>query len=63
MAAKTQKSVSGLEADLAYFEARLALIGSTPTTIHQKAQIKAFATLGKLLEVRLAKHRAAAKGR
>ena len=61
MPADRQPSISDLEADLAYVDARLALIGDAPTTIHQKAQIKAFATLRKLLQATLAKQRAAAK--
>lgn len=63
MPEETRKSISSLEADLAYVDARLALIGDAPTTIHQKAQIKAFTMLGKLLRMRLAKQRAAAKRR
>jgi len=34
-------SLSGIEADLAYFEARLELIG-TPRTSNQKAQVETF---------------------
>lgn len=34
-------SVTGLEADIAYFEARIELIG-TPETINQKAQVDTF---------------------
>jgi hypothetical protein len=63
MPEQTRKTISSLEADLAYFDARLSLIGDAPATIHQKAQIKAFTTLGKLLRVSLAKHRAAARRR
>jgi hypothetical protein len=37
-------SITGLEADLAYFHARLELIGS-PTTINQRAQLAAFQLL------------------
>jgi cell division septum initiation protein DivIVA len=41
--------VSALEADLAYFAARLELIGE-PVTSHQRAQIKAYRALEKALE-------------
>jgi hypothetical protein len=34
-------SVTGIEADLAYFQARIELIGE-PSTINQKAQLAAF---------------------
>ena len=37
-------SVTALEADLAYFNARLELIG-TPTTLNQKAQLATFRLL------------------
>jgi hypothetical protein len=40
----TRLNVSGLEADLAYFRARLELIGA-PQTINQKAQQEAFRLL------------------
>jgi hypothetical protein len=38
-----------LEADLAFFEARLSLAGDTPATAYQRAQIKTYKTLGILL--------------
>ncbi len=41
--------VSALEADLAYFAARLELIG-TPATPHQRAQMKAYRTLEEALQ-------------
>ena len=45
--------VSALEADLAYFAARLAIIGR-PMTMHQRAQMKAYRaleqTLGNILK-------------
>ena len=40
--------VSALEADLAYFAARLALIGN-PVTQHQRAQVKTYRALEKSL--------------
>ena len=39
-------SVSGLEADLAYFQARMEFIGK-PRTINQKAQMETFRVLHK----------------
>jgi len=41
-------TVTGLEADLAYFNARMELIG-TPSTINQKAQISTFRLLDEAL--------------
>ena len=41
--------VSSLEADMAFFEARLSLAGETPDTKYQQAQIKAYRTLGALM--------------
>ena len=38
--------VCSLEADMAFFEARLSLAGETPDTKYQQAQIKAYRTLG-----------------
>ncbi len=52
-------SVSGLEADIAYFDARLSMLeGSTATTTHQEAQARAYQALestliGMLLKLRL----------
>ena len=40
----TRLSITALEADLAYFNARLELIG-TPTTTNQKAQLATFRLL------------------
>ncbi len=51
-------SVSGLEADIAYFDARLSMLEDNVTTTHQEAQTKAFKALestliGMLLKVRM----------
>lgn len=51
--------VSGLEADIAYFDARLSMLeGSSVTTTHQEAQARAYQALestliGMLLKLRL----------
>ena len=52
--------VSALEADLAYFAARLELIG-TPATPHQRAQIKAYRALEEALQGILERLRRTAK--
>ena len=52
--------VSALEADLAYFAARLELIG-TPATPHQQAQIKAYRALEEALQGILERLRRTAK--
>jgi hypothetical protein len=41
--------VCSLEADMAFFEARLSLAGEAPDTVYQRAQIKTYRTLGVLL--------------
>jgi len=41
--------VCTLEADMAFFEARLSLAAGAPDTRYQRAQIKAYQTLGRLL--------------
>ena len=38
-------SVSGLEADIAYFDARLAMLEKEPVTSYQKAQIQTYRAL------------------
>ncbi len=38
-------SVSGLEADIAYFDARLSLLEEEPMTAYQKAQMHTYKTL------------------
>jgi len=46
--------ISALEADVAYFDARLALLTGPPTSCYQEAQIRAYreliATLSEMLE-------------
>jgi len=44
-----QPDVCSLEADMAFFEARLSLAGDAPGTKYQLAQIKTFQTLGLLV--------------
>ena len=45
----SRMDVCSLEADMAFFEARLSLAGETPDTKYQQAQIKAYRTLGLLI--------------
>lgn len=50
-------SVSGLEADIAYFDARLSMLEGNASTTHQKAQTKTYQALestliGMLLKLR-----------
>jgi hypothetical protein len=40
-------TITGLEADLAYFSARLEFIGSKPKTINQRMQVAIFGSLAK----------------
>ena len=46
-------SVSTLEADIVYFEARLALLSRAPNSYYQLAQFKAYSALEELLSERL----------
>jgi hypothetical protein len=51
-------SVSGLEADIAYFDARLSMLEENASTTHQEAQTKAYKALestliGMLLKMRM----------
>ncbi len=51
-------SVSGLEADIAYFDARLSMLEDNASTTHQEAQTKAYKALestliGMLLKMRM----------
>ena len=50
------KSVSCLEADVAFFDARLMLV-QEPETRHQQAQIKAYETLRRIFLSQLAERR------
>ena len=45
----SRMDVCSLEADMAFFEARLSLAGQSPDTKYQRAQIKAYRTLGRLI--------------
>ncbi|GEM_PF-1938038 len=56
---KTSPSVSELEADVAYFDARLSLLGR-PTTCYQKAQEVVYRMLEGILIQNLIKKRGAA---
>jgi hypothetical protein len=38
--------VVSLEADLAFFEARISFAGEAPDSVYQRAQIKAYRALG-----------------
>ena len=40
---------SMIEADIAFFDARLSLAARRPGTVYQQAQIKTYRTLGQLL--------------
>ncbi len=51
-------SVSALEADIAYFDARLSMLARDTSTIHQEAQTRAYQALestliGMLLKLRM----------
>ena len=43
---KVATDLCSLEADLAFFAARLSLAGEAPDTAYQRAQIKTYQTLG-----------------
>ncbi len=45
--------VSSLEADMAFFEARLSLAGNASDSLYQAAQVKTYETLGHLIGERL----------
>lgn len=45
--------VAELEADVAYFDARLTLIGRCPDTAYRRAQIKTYETLSQSLAATL----------
>jgi hypothetical protein len=50
-------TVSGLEADIAYFDARLSMLDEQATTTHQDAQSKAYKSLESTLIGMLVKMR------
>jgi hypothetical protein len=45
---QNKERLCALEADMAFFEARLSLAGEAPDTAYQRAQIKTYQTLGSL---------------
>ncbi len=45
--AQEREDIPALEADLAYFEARLSLVGSLPDSLYQRAQQRAYQALEK----------------
>ena len=55
------KSLSAMEADVAYFDASLALVGDAPATAYQCAQVKVFATLVQLSNVEVTRRKSDAK--
>ena len=46
---KSRADLYSLEADVAFFEARLSFAGDAPDTAYQRAQIKTYQTLGSLI--------------
>jgi hypothetical protein len=54
----TRAAISALEADMAFFEARVALAAEYPDSLYQRAQVKTYETLGVLLRERLSELRA-----
>lgn len=48
-AADRRADIHALEADLAFFEARLSLAGDRPDTVYQQAQKKTYELLGEAL--------------
>ena len=51
----TRLTISSLEADVAYFDARLALLDEETTNCHQLAQLKAYRELERVLSEMLAR--------
>ncbi|OGT91798.1 MAG: hypothetical protein A2286_14200 [Gammaproteobacteria bacterium RIFOXYA12_FULL_61_12] len=60
---KTKVEISDIEADMAYFDARITMIGSDPETPYQKAQLKTYRILEKLLQESLEKKRKEISGK
>ncbi|WP_275096757.1 hypothetical protein [Sedimenticola hydrogenitrophicus] len=56
-----QLTVSSLEADVAYFDARLALLNEKKTSYYQLAQLRAYTELERVLSEVLARLRARPK--
>jgi predicted component of type VI protein secretion system len=55
--ASRSRLASAIEADLAYFEARLALIGEQPASVYQQAQARTFELLSRQLQAVLERAR------
>ena len=58
-----EQPLSAMEADLAYFAARLTLVGETPASAYQRAQLKVFRTLMTLSTAAVEQRRAASPRR
>ena len=59
---KGRADISALEADVAFFNARLALAGEQQDTAYQKAQKKTYETLDKVISGDLERLRRKPKG-
>jgi len=55
--------INALEADVAFFDARISLAGDYQDTVYQKAQKKIYETLGEVVSSDLEKLRNRSKGR
>ena len=54
---EAKADISDIEADVAYFDARISILGSDPDTPYQKAQLKTYKILEELLQDSLIKKR------
>jgi hypothetical protein len=52
---QVKAEISDIEADVAYFDARISLIGQDPDTPYQKAQLKTYKILEQMLQESLVK--------
>ena len=52
---KAKAEISDIEADVAYFDARISMLGQDPDTPYQKAQLKTYKILEELLQTSLAR--------
>lgn len=59
---EADKSLACLEADMAYFDARISLTGR-PRTLYDRAQVKAYDTLRVLFEDVLRRQRNSGRGK
>lgn len=57
-----RKDLYSLEADIAFFEARLSFAGDAPDTMYQRAQIKTYQTLGSQMGATLERMRSLRRG-